>query len=153
MQEIDEILDRHGRREDELIAILQDIQDKKNYLPEDALRYVAEGLGTPLSKVYSISTFFRAFSLEPRGRHLIRVCTGTTCHVRGASEILDEVRRSTGIANGQTNGDSDLSLETVNCMGTCALAPVITLDGKYFGKMNRNKIKALLRKMALAKEQ
>ena len=132
---LDGILDRHERSPSAVIAILQDVQEEVNYLPEGALRYVAERLGIPASKVYRLSTFYRAFSLEPRGRHLIHVCTGTACHVRGAVRIVDALEREIGIRAGETDEQLEFTLETVNCLGACALGPVVVIDGEYHGQM------------------
>lgn len=132
---IDGILDRHGRSPSAIIAILQDVQEKVNYLPEGALQYVAECLGIPVSKVYALATFYRAFSLEPRGKHLIHVCTGTACHVRGAVRITEALEREIGIRAGETDEQLEFTLETVNCLGACALGPVVVIDGEYHGQM------------------
>ena len=143
------ILDRHGRARSAIIAILQDVQDEVNYLPEGALRYVAEQLDVPVSKVHRLATFYRAFSLEPRGKHVISVCTGTACHVRGAVKILDTIEREIGIQAGETDEQLLFTLETVNCLGACALGPVVVVDGEYHGKMTGAKtvrlVKALRR--------
>lgn len=141
---ISEIIEKHCNKVDEVIAILQDLQASSGWLSEDTLRYVSEKLEVPLSRVYSLATFYKAFSLRPRGRHLITVCTGTTCHVRGAVEILEEIRRLIGIKPGRTTEDLTYSLETVNCVGACALGPVMIVDGKYFGKMTRKKVASVL---------
>lgn len=140
---IEGVLDQHGRDQSAIIAILQDLQEEVNYLPEGALRYVAERLDIPVSKVYSLATFYRAFSLEPRGKHLIYVCTGTACHVRGAVKILDALEREIGICAGETDEQMEFTLETVNCLGACALGPVVVVDGEYYGQMTG--AKAVLR--------
>jgi NADH-quinone oxidoreductase subunit E len=144
---IDGILDHHGRDPAAIIAVLQDLQEEVNYLPEGALRYVAESLDIPLSKVYALSTFYRAFSLEPRGRHLIYVCTGTACHVRGAVKILDALEREIGIRAGETDEQMEFTLETVNCVGACALGPVVVVDGEYHGQMTGAKAVRLIKKL------
>jgi NADH-quinone oxidoreductase subunit E len=113
-------------------------------LPKEGLTGVSEGLGIPLSQVYSVATFFKAFSLKPRGRHSIAVCLGTACHVRGAVRILEEVERELGINRGETTQDLKYTLETVNCVGACALGPIIIVDGEYSGQMKTNKVKPLL---------
>ncbi|MGD2176377.1 MAG: NAD(P)H-dependent oxidoreductase subunit E [Anaerolineae bacterium] len=132
---IDSILERHDWAPSAIIAIMQDVQDEVNYLPEGALRYVAERLGIPASKVFRLATFYRAFSLEPRGRHVINVCTGTACHVRGAVKIVDALERELGIEAGETDEGLVFTLETVNCVGACALGPVVVVDGDYHGQM------------------
>jgi len=141
------ILDQHGRARSAIIAILQDVQDEVNYLPEGALRYVAEQLDIPVSKVHSLATFYRAFSLEPRGRHVISVCTGTACHVRGAVKILDAIEREIGIQAGETDERLMFTLETVNCLGACALGPVVVVDGEYHGKMTGAKTVRLVKSL------
>ena len=144
---IDSILDQHGRDPAAIIAILQDLQDRVNYLPENAMRYVAEQLDIPTSKVYSLATFYRAFSLEPRGKHLIYVCTGTACHVRGAIKIVDALERELGIGAGETDEQLEFTLETVNCLGACALGPVVVADGEYHGQMTGAKAVRLINKL------
>jgi NADH-quinone oxidoreductase subunit E len=132
---LEHILDRHDRAPSAIIAIMQDVQDEVNYLPEGTLRYVAERLSIPVSKVFQLATFYRAFSLEPRGKHLINVCTGTACHVRGAVKIVDALEREIGIQAGETDEQLEFTLETVNCLGACALGPVVVVDGEYHGQM------------------
>ena len=144
---IEEILDRHGRDPSAIIAILQDLQDEVNYLPEPVLRYVAEQLDVPVSKVYSLATFYRAFSLEPRGKHLVHVCTGTACHVRSALKVLEALERETGIQAGETDENRLFTLETVNCLGACALGPVVVVDGEYHGQMTAAKAVRLVKKV------
>lgn len=144
---IENILDRHDRAPSAVIAIMQDMQDEVNYLPEDALRYVAEQLDISVAKVHSLATFYRAFSLEPRGKHLINVCTGTACHVRGAVKILDALEREIGIQAGETDEQMLFTLETVNCLGACALGPVVVVDGEYHGKMTGAKTVRLVEKL------
>jgi NADH-quinone oxidoreductase subunit E len=144
---IDGILDRHEYAPSSIIAILQDIQEEVNYLPEGALRYVADQLDIPASKVYSLATFYRAFSLEPRGEYQIYVCTGTACHVRGAVKIIDALERELGIRAGETDEQLQFTLETVNCVGACALGPVVVVDGEYHGQMTAAKAVRLVRKL------
>jgi len=144
---IDGILDQHERDPSSVIAILQDLQEKANYLPEGALRYVAERLEIPVSKVYSMATFYRAFSLDPRGKHLVHVCVGTACHVRGAVKVLDTAERELGICAGETDEQLEFTLETVSCLGACALGPVVVLDGGYHGEMNPAKVNRLLKRV------
>jgi len=138
------ILDRHQHDRGMLVSILQDIQAEHNYLPKEAIIQVSQGLDVALSQAYSVATFFKAFSLKPRGRHLINVCLGTACHVRGAVRILDEVERELGINSGGTTKDLKYTLETVNCVGACALGPIVIVDGNYSGQMKSNKVKPLL---------
>jgi NADH-quinone oxidoreductase subunit E len=144
---LEDILDRHDRAPSAIIAIMQDVQEEVNYLPEGTLRYVSEELGIPTSKVFSLATFYRAFSLEPRGKHVINVCTGTACHVRGAVKVLDTLERELGICAGETDERLEFTLETVNCLGACALGPVVVVDDEYYGDMSSVKVTRLLKKM------
>jgi len=123
---------------------LQDLQAECNYLPREGLTRVSEGLGLPLSQVYSVATFFKAFSLKPRGRHSLAMCLGTACHVRGAVRILENIERELGISRGGTTDDLRYTLETVNCVGACALGPIVIIDGEYSGQMKTDKVRPLL---------
>ena len=127
----DGIIDRYSAQKMHLISILHDVQAHYNYLPKPILGYVAQRLEVPLSRVYHVATFYTAFSLEPRGKHHIKVCTGTACHVRGSPRVLETVQRSLNIMPGQTSADREFSLETVNCLGACAMGPVVIVDGEY----------------------
>jgi NADH-quinone oxidoreductase subunit E len=140
LRRIDGILSKQDYKEAMLISYLQDIQKDLNYLPQDALRFVARRVGVSLPRVYSIATFYKAFSLKPRGRHLIHVCLGTACHVRGGGKLLESFERELGIASGETTYDNKFSLEPVRCLGCCGLAPVFMIDGKFYGKMTQDKI-------------
>ena len=141
---IESILDSHQRDQGMLVAILQDIQAEYNYLPREALEEVGRGLCVPLSQIYSVATFFKALSLKPRGRHLINVCLGTACHVRGAVKVLEAMERELAISSGETTKDLGFTLETVNCVGACALGPVVIVDGEYHGQMKTEKAKGVL---------
>jgi len=145
-RKIKSILDKYQREKGQLVSILQDIQAKDNYLPKEALTQVSEGLGLPLSQVYSVATFFRAFSLKPRGRHLINVCLGTACHVRGAVRVLEKMEQELGIGPNETTKDRRFTLETVNCVGACALGPIAIIDGEYSGQMKTNKVAPMLKR-------
>jgi NADH-quinone oxidoreductase subunit E len=145
LERVDRILSAHGNEQSQLIGILQDIQSDYNYLPQAALRRVAEKLDISLSRVYSVVTFFKAFRLKPRGRHLIRVCLGTACHVRGGSRIVEQIGRILGIKPGETTDDLNFTLETVNCLGCCALGPVMVVDGEYYGKLTMDKVGKILK--------
>ncbi|MGB2798709.1 MAG: NADH-quinone oxidoreductase subunit NuoE [Dehalococcoidia bacterium] len=134
----------YGASRDSLIPILQDIQSAYHYLPEHALRTVASQLDLPLVQVYGVATFFKAFSLKPRGQHTVTVCLGTACHVRGAPSVLDEVKRRLCIEPGDTTEDMKFTLETVNCLGACALGPILVVDGKYHGQIGPRKVKTIL---------
>ncbi len=133
--QVGRIVDRYGADPSCLIQVLLDIQQAENWLPPEALRRVAERLDVPLARIQRIATFYKAFSLSPKGRHRIHVCMGTACHVRGAERVLDALRQATGIGPGETDPDLRFSLETVNCLGCCALGPVVEIDGKTYGKL------------------
>ena len=141
---IEDIIISYGGSPDSLISMLQDVQSEYNYLPEYALRQVAKSLELSLIQVYGVATFFKAFSLKPRGRHIINICLGTACHVRGAGRVLDEIGRQLDIKAGETTEDFRFTMETVNCVGACALGPIVVIDGKYSGQMKTDKVKALL---------
>ncbi len=134
-ERIDQIIDKHNCEGSYLIQVLLDIQAENSWLPREALERVAERLQVPLTRIQHIATFYKAFSLVPKGRHQIHICMGTACHVRGASRVLDTVEGLTGIKPGETDLDLKFSLETVNCLGCCALGPVVEIDGKTHGKM------------------
>jgi NADH-quinone oxidoreductase subunit E len=142
----DEIMARYQFRDAALIAILQDIQKRFNYLPQNLLRYVALRMNVPLTRVYSISTFYKAFSLKPRGKHLINVCLGTACHVRGGMKIMERLERDLGIKNEETTYDEKFSLKSVRCVGCCGLAPVIMIDSEFHGNLTQEMIPKVLAK-------
>lgn len=133
-----------GEAEVSLIGVLEEIQAKYRYLPREALILVGEGLGLPLSQVYSVATFYNAFSMMPRGRHNVCVCVGTACHVRGAKPVLNRLEELLHIQPGETTPDWNYSLETVNCLGACALGPIVVVDGKYSGQMVAGDVDKLL---------
>lgn len=143
-QKVKATLDRYQRDPGMLVSVLQDVQAEYNYLPRKALVQVSQGLDIPLTQVYSVASFFKAFSLKPRGRHLINVCLGTACHVRGAVRILEEIERQLGINPGETTKDFKYTLERVNCVGACALGPIVIIDDTYSGQMKTDKVKTLL---------
>jgi NADH-quinone oxidoreductase subunit E len=132
---IDQIIDKHQGEASSLIQVLLEIQTKNNWLSKEALERVSEKLQVPLTRILHIATFYKAFSLVPKGRHEVHICVGTACHVRGATRVLDTVQDLTGIKPGETYLDLKFSLETVNCLGCCALGPVMEIDGKTHGKM------------------
>lgn len=145
MNNLDRLIAPYGENPSQLVGILQDMQAEYNHLPIGALARVADRLHVPFSRLYSIATFFKSFTLEPRGRHIITLCTGTACHVRRSPRILDQVSRLLAIGPGETTHDGLFTLETVNCLGTCALGPVAVIDGKYHGNLTTGKIRALLK--------
>ena len=132
---IDQIIDKHQAEASSLIQVMLEIQSENNWLPKETLDRVSERLDVPLARILHIATSYKAFSLVPKGRHGIHICVGTACHVRGASRILDTVQDQTGIKPGETDLDLKFSLEVVNCLGCCALGPVLEIDGKTHGKM------------------
>ena len=140
------IINKYNGDRGQLVSILQDIQAEYYYLSKEALIQVGETMAIPASRVYDVATFFRAFSLEPRGKHLLDVCLGTACHVRGAARLLEKIERSLAIKRGGTTEDRKFTLETVNCMGCCAVGPAVKIDGEYFGQMSTDKVDNLLTK-------
>jgi NADH:ubiquinone oxidoreductase subunit E len=144
-EKVDSLIDSYADKKEQLISLLQDIQAEFNYLPQDVLVRVSQKLDIPLGQVFSVATFFRAFSLKPRGRHLITVCLGTACHVRGGQRLADKIERDYGIKPGETSEDMRFTLETVNCLGCCALGPVVVVDGKYESRMNSDRLDRVLR--------
>jgi NADH-quinone oxidoreductase subunit E len=143
-EKVEEIIREYDSSRDSLISILQDVQSEYRYLPESILKLVARKLGLPLIQVYGVATFFKAFSLKPRGKHLLSVCLGTACHVRGAPAVLDEVERKLCIEPGETSEDMQFTLETVNCLGACALGPIMVVDGEYHGQIVPGKVQATI---------
>ncbi len=140
----DAVLERYGCEASWLVMILQDAQEAYNWLPRPVLERVAERLEVPLSQVYNVATFYASFSLTERGRHVIRVCDGTACHLKGATWVRDEIVRRLGVEDGGTTDDKQFTLETVACLGACALAPVMTVDGTYYGQMTPEKARDTL---------
>jgi len=145
---LESILERYRRNPGQIIAILHDVQDQESYLPEEDLRYVARELAIPASQIFHISTFYKAFSLKPKGKHICSVCMGTACHVRGARLVLEELERKLEIKAGETTPDGEFSVDVVNCLGACALGPLVTVDGEYFGNMTTAKVAKLVKQAA-----
>jgi NADH:ubiquinone oxidoreductase subunit E len=135
LERVDQIIDAVGSKRSSLIPILQDIQSEYRYLPQDALKRVAERLDIPEVDVFGVATFYRSFSLTPRGKHTLTVCVGTACHVRGAPRLVDELCRRLEVKPGQTTSDGEFTLETVNCLGACALGPIVVVDDEYRGQV------------------
>ncbi len=146
LEDISKICEKHEDIGGGLIAILEDIQSTYSYLPEEALKKVAVETGRSLVDVYGVATFYRSFSLKPRGKHLISVCVGTACHVRGANNIVKEVERQLGVKAGETTDDKEFTLETVNCLGACALGPVVVVDGHYFPQVKVSTVSEIIDK-------
>lgn len=143
---LDEIIAANGNTRAGIISILHSIQAEYNYLPEQPLRYIAQKLNIPLIDLYSIASFYHAFSLQPRGKHLIQCCLGTACHVRGSHRVLEELERRLGIKAGETTPDKRFTLKTVNCLGACALGPIVVVDQDYHGNTRVQKVAAILAK-------
>jgi NADH-quinone oxidoreductase subunit E len=144
-ERIDQIIAHHHHEPSSLIQVLLEIQAEFHCLPKEALEHVADKLQVPLTRVQHIATFYKAFSLVPKGRHEIHICMGTACHVRGATRVLDSIQDATGIKPGETDLDLKFSLQTVNCLGCCALGPVMEVDGKTYGKMAPSKTAEVLK--------
>ncbi|MBN1317857.1 MAG: NAD(P)H-dependent oxidoreductase subunit E [Anaerolineales bacterium] len=147
--ELGKMLEKNGNngkngKNGSLMSVLEEIQSRYRYLPQEALVLVSESMGLPLSQVYSVATFYNAFSLERRGRHELCVCVGTACHVRGAKQVLSRLEEKLGIEPGQTTPDWNYTLETAHCLGACALGPIVVVDGEYSGQMDTRKADNLL---------
>lgn len=149
-QHVGRLLDQPGIGGEDLISVLEQIQDAHGYLPECALRLVAERLNVPLVDVFGVATFYRAFSLTPRGKHLIAVCLGTACHVNRSPAVVAEFERQLNIQAGQTTADGEFTLETVNCLGACALGPVVFLDGQCHSKVDVAHVGRILKRSRAA---
>lgn len=149
---IQSIVKKHQGLKKNLIAILLDIQDAYHYLPAESLRCVSDSLGMPLIEIIGVATFYRAFSLTPRGKHTCLVCMGTACHVRGGPKILDEFERQLDVKAGDTTKDRQFTLETVACLGCCAIGPVVVIDEAYHGHATIRKVGSILKKYQKGKE-
>jgi len=142
---VESLIDSYVDKKEQLISLLQDIQSEYNYIPQDVLIKISQKLDIPLSQVFSVATFFQAFSLKPRGRHTITVCLGTACHVKGGQRLVDKMERDFGLKPGETTEDERFTLETANCLGCCALGPVVVVDGKYESQVNPEKLEKVLK--------
>jgi NADH-quinone oxidoreductase subunit E len=143
---VTEITENYDGDPSALIAILQDVQEEYRHLPREALTQIAERLSVPLSQAYSLATFFKAFSLEPRGRFAVNVCLGTACHVRGGPRLLEKMERDLGIKAGETTADLNFSLDEVHCLGCCGLAPVVTVNEDLYGQLSLTKLPRIIKK-------
>jgi NADH-quinone oxidoreductase subunit E len=141
---IDRLINKYGIDERNTLAILQDIQRSLGHIPREAMEMLALKLNVPFSRLYSMATFYKALSLKPRGRNLIRVCDGTACHIRTAPLLVDDIERLLGIKPGETTKDEEFTLETVNCLGSCAIAPVMVVNGVYYGKVTFEKLRDII---------
>jgi len=144
LQTVESIVNRHAKEKGSLIAILSDLQATYSYLPEDALKAVADLTGASLVDIYGVATFYRYFSLKPRGKHLCSVCVGTACHVRGGERIADEFEQQLGVKAGETTTDRAFTVEKVACLGACALGPIVVVDGHYFSNVRGKQVRGIL---------
>lgn len=146
LKKVDEIIKKYNGKDSWLVMILQDVQEEYNYLPVEAIKHISENMHIPLSRVFSVATFYSSLSLTERGKHLIKVCDGTACHLRGFINIRDEIIRQLNIKENETTEDKKFTLEVVACLGACALAPVMTVGNKYHGNMTPEKVEETLNK-------
>ncbi|UCC59054.1 MAG: NADH-quinone oxidoreductase subunit NuoE [Candidatus Bathyarchaeum sp.] len=144
---IDKIMKNHSWEESELISILHEIENLYDYLPAWALRHISEKLNIPLIQVYGVASFYNAFHLTQHGKYIIRVCEGTACHVKGGHRVMEEFERKLNIEAGETTKDLDFTLERVNCLGCCALGPMVMVDDKYYGQMSPAKLGSLIKQL------
>ncbi|MCK4966273.1 NAD(P)H-dependent oxidoreductase subunit E [bacterium] len=139
------ILSKYEKKRENLLAVLQDVQENDNYLSKDILKKVAEEFSLPLSEVFSLATYYKAFSLKPKGKYIIFVCMGTACYVRGSEKILQKIETDLGIKTGDTTTDGMFTIETVNCLGACALGPLVVVNNDYYGEMTSAGVKTVLK--------
>jgi len=144
--DIDSILEGYPRHPQHLISLLQDVQAAFNYISPDHLNIICDHLGVPITKAWSVATFYKSFSLEPRGQHEIKVCLGTTCHLKGGERLMECCERDLGVERGRTTEDLKFTVETVNCLGSCASAPVVMIDNEYLGGATIRSLKKLIGK-------
>ncbi len=147
VSEIHEIIDREARNEGSLISALEKVQEHYRYLPKEALILASQRLGVPLSQAYAVATFYNAFSLKPKGKYCLQICMGTACHVRGSPQILNQMETKFDIQAGETTPDHLFTLETVNCLGACALGPIVVVNDEYSGQMTVQKSDALTKRL------
>jgi NADH:ubiquinone oxidoreductase subunit E len=150
---LETILENRLSQPQQLIEVLQDVQEAFGYISEEVMTTVSRELGVPVIEVYRVANFYKAFSLAPRGRHLLTVCMGTACHVRGAPRLLDEVKGQLNIEPGQTTQNNLFTLQRVNCLGACALGPIVVLDGKYHRNMTPDKLRKLVQSVHKAEKE
>lgn len=143
-ENIEELIYSYERSQRHALAIMQDMQRRYQYIPKEGLNALAKYLGCPVSSLYAMATFYKALSLVPKGEHIIKCCDGTACHIRGASTLIDGVERELGISPGETTSDGLFSFETVNCLGSCAMAPVLVVDDVYYGRVTPEKLKGII---------
>ncbi len=147
MQPIDELLDKYPAKPEYLIGLLQDIQAQQGYISYDAMRLASEHTRVPLTRAYSVATFYQSFRLDPPGEHEIKVCLGTACHLKGGQQLVEGVARKLGVEPGETTGDMMFTLSTVNCVGACAIAPVAIVDDEYHPKSTIQKVEKEINKI------
>ena len=150
-ESVGKIIGKYQGKRTALISILHEIQDRYNHLPKKALKEVASKLNMDLNDIYGVATFYKSFSLVQKGKHSVTVCLGTACHVRGGPKILRELKKELGIEPGQTTANKQFSLNVVNCLGVCAIGPVMFVDGKFYGEMNPLKARRILEKIGSRK--
>lgn len=138
------MIEKYSAKPEHLLAIMQDIQKQYNYLPRLAIYLISRHVGIPISRVYAMASFYKAFSLTPKGRYVFRVCDGTACHIKNSETLLDQLHQRLGIRAGETSPDGNYSLETVNCLGACALAPVMVVNGKVYGKVSPGDVERII---------
>lgn len=146
IKKVDEIISRYEKSEESLLAILQDFQREFRYVPEEGMKRLGEVLHVSESKIFAMGTFYKALSLEPRGKHTIKVCMGTACHLKGAGQIIETIERGLGVKRNHTTKDMKYTIESVNCVGACAMAPVVVVDEDYFGHTRPSKIDDIINK-------
>jgi NADH:ubiquinone oxidoreductase subunit E len=143
-ERIDQVLQKYEYRHSDIISIMQDVQGIENYISEETIRYISEKMELNLARIYDIATFYKTFSLVPRGLHTIKVCCGTACHLGGSDQNLGQIKRILDIEEGETTADRQFSLETVNCLGTCALAPVVMVKEDYYDEVKPGRVEKIL---------
>ena len=147
------ILEQYPKERRYSLAIMQDMQSVFGYVPKEGLEALAGHIGCPLSNLYAMATFYKALSLEPKGKHIIKVCDGTACHIRGSANLIGDIGRTLGIGPDETTEDMAFSLELVNCVGACAIAPVMIIDGKYYGKVTMDSLPGIFESVREGAEQ
>jgi len=147
LKRVDRIIEKHQKKRTSLIGMLHDIQDEYNFLPEEALIKVASSLQMNMNDIYGVATFYKSFSLVPKGKHSITLCLGTACHVRRGPRVLQEIAKDLDVEPGETTKDNQFFLQAVNCLGVCAIGPVMVVDGKYYGGINTLKAKKVIEQM------
>ena len=147
LAKVDAIIEKYDGDATSLLAIMQDVQDEANYLPREAVNHIAAKLEVPVARIYSMATFFESFHLEPRGKHICTVCMGTACHVRGAQRLVEQLERDLSVKSGGTTEDMMFTVEEVNCVGACALGPLVIIDGEYHGNVTSNQLTKVVTKL------